>query len=155
MMMEVDDLLTVADNKAPSILLSLDISAAFDTVDHRRLLERSRELFGLDDVVLVRLHSYLTDRKQFVAVDGCRSKIVSTSTRLPQGSVLGPLLFSIFATPIGTLNPLYRHLGYHTTHSSMILNYALQSSQKQMETLSHYQIVLTRSPVGISRTTSF
>ena len=54
----VNDLLIAADNEAPSVLLSFDISAAFDTLNHRRLLERSGEFFGLDDVVLVWLHSY-------------------------------------------------------------------------------------------------
>ena len=56
----VSDLLTATDNKTPSVLLSLDVSAAFDTLDHRCLLERSRTLFGLDDSVLRWLESYLS-----------------------------------------------------------------------------------------------
>ena len=48
----VSDLLTATDSGSPSILLSLDISAAFDALDHLRLLERAKDLFGFDRVVL-------------------------------------------------------------------------------------------------------
>ena len=72
----VSDLLTATDNKTPSVLLSLDISAAFDTSDHRCLLERSRTLFGLDDSVLEWLESYLSGLEHFVSAGGCRSRTV-------------------------------------------------------------------------------
>ena len=99
----MNDLLSAKYSKSPSVLLSLDISAAFDTLDHQRLLEWAKELFGFDSVVLRWLGSYLAGREQFVGVDGRRSRTVRLSSGVPQGSVLGPLLFSIFTTPVGNL----------------------------------------------------
>ena len=99
----VIDLLSTADSKTPSVLLSLDISAAFDTLDHRRLLDRSEELFDFDDTVLQWLNSYIAGRSQFVSIGGRHSSTVTMTTGVPQGSVLGPLLFFILATPVGSL----------------------------------------------------
>ena len=65
----VNNLLTAADNKAPSMLLSPDISAAFDTLDHRRLFKSSREHFRLDVVVLVWLYSVC--RCWWVSIPNC------------------------------------------------------------------------------------
>ena len=55
----VSDLLSTTDSKTPSAFLSLDISAAFDNLNHRRLLDRSTELFGFADTVLQWLSLYL------------------------------------------------------------------------------------------------
>ena len=63
----VSDLLSTTDSKTPSVLVTLDISVAFDTLDHRRLLDRSKELFGFDDTILQWLSSYLSGRSQFVS----------------------------------------------------------------------------------------
>ena len=63
-----NDLLLSADNKDVSILVLLDLSAAFDTIDHCILLNRLRESFGLDGTVLNWLKSYLSERKQCVKI---------------------------------------------------------------------------------------
>ena len=57
----VSDLLSAIDGGEPSALLSLDISAAFDTLDHRRLLSHAHELVGFSDSVLKWMQSYLSD----------------------------------------------------------------------------------------------
>lgn len=108
----VNDLLTTVDSKRPSLLLSLDISAAFDTLDHSRLLQRANQLFGLTGRVNDWLKSYLSGRSSYVAVSGCRSPTVQNPTGVPQGSVLGPLLFSIFTTPVGRLISSF-NIDYH------------------------------------------
>ena len=99
----VNDVLMATDSGKPSILLSLDISAAFDKLDHTRLLQRATELFGLDDIVTNWLKSYLTNRTSYVFFQNCRSSVVGCNTGVTQGSVLGPLLFSIFTSPVGQL----------------------------------------------------
>ena len=60
----LNDLLTAADERVPSLLLSLDISAAFDTLDHAQLLNGTIELIGIDDTGPCWLRSYLFDRVQ-------------------------------------------------------------------------------------------
>ena len=89
----MSDISSPADDKIPTVLLSLDISAAFDTLDHNRFPLRANELFAVDDMVLDWLRSYLSGRYQFVSVGGSRSSYVLLSSGVPQGSVLGLLLF--------------------------------------------------------------
>ena len=89
----VNDLLVNVDSGSPSLLLSLDVSAAFDTLNHERLLQRAEDLFGFTDNTNLWLASYLTDRSSFVSMGTCTSNTVFHTTGVPQGSVLGPLLF--------------------------------------------------------------
>ena len=73
----VNDLLLAADIGCPSILLSLDISAAFDTLDHARLLQRATEVFGFTGNVYDWLGSYLSGRSSYVSVGGVCSAATS------------------------------------------------------------------------------
>ncbi len=101
-----------SDSVSLSILILLDLSAAFDTVNHIRLLNRLENVFGVSETVLTWFRSYLTDRQQFVYMNGSRSEKGPVRTGIPQGSILGPLLFSIYIFPLGLL---LRSLGlnYH------------------------------------------
>ena len=85
------------------MLLSLDISAAFVMLDHDRLLHRATELFRLSDQVINWLESYLTGRTSYFSIGNHRSSTVHSKTGVSQGSVLGPLLFSIFTSPLSRL----------------------------------------------------
>ena len=67
----VNDLLFATASISPSVLLSLDIRAAFDTLDHHRLLEWAKDLFGSDSTVLQWCCLYLVGREQFVGVTSC------------------------------------------------------------------------------------
>ncbi len=98
-----NDLLIAADSGYLSILVLLDLSAAFDTVDHAVLLTRLETVFGVTDTVLNWFTSYLSDRRQFVSLGGCRSKVGSVKFGVPQGSILSPLLFSMYIFPLGQL----------------------------------------------------
>lgn len=73
----------------------LDFSKAFDTVDHSILLKKLR-LYGLPDLLCKWFESYLKNRKQFVSADNCESSLLSVLCGVPQGSILGPLLFLIY-----------------------------------------------------------
>ena len=84
----VNDLLTNVDCEKPSVLLSLDISAAFDTLDHDLLLQRSGELFGLSGRVSEWLRTYLSGRTTYVSLAGFHSAAADFPTDVPQGSVL-------------------------------------------------------------------
>ena len=69
----------------------LDMSAAFDTVNHELLLKKL-ELYGLDAASIKWIGSYLSDRTQCVSIEGCLSKMLPVPTGVPQGSILSPLL---------------------------------------------------------------
>ena len=83
------------DSQQSVILLLLDLSAAFDTVDHTILMSRLSRRFGFKDGVLRWFSSYLSERKHFVSVNGGRSTgtLRDIPFGLPQGSVLGLSFF--------------------------------------------------------------
>ena len=81
----------------------LIIPAAFDTVNHRLLLDRLRIRYGLQGIVQAWICSYLDQRTQYVSVNNVKSKTSKVQRGVPQGSVLGPLLFSLYVSPIEDL----------------------------------------------------
>ena len=82
------------------LLVLLDSSAAFDTVDHNILLRRLETSFGVTGDSLKWFDSYLSGRTQRVMVDGKLSERCHLSFGVPQGSCLGPLLFSVYASKL-------------------------------------------------------
>lgn len=79
-------------------MIYLDISKAFDRVWHDGLLLKLKSI-GIRDPLLAWFKSYLSDRKQRVIIDGQSSEWTSVKAEVPQGSVLGPLLFLIYINP--------------------------------------------------------
>ena len=98
------DLLMALDRGCASFLVLLDLSAAFDTIDHGILLARLQSWFGISGVALDWLVSYLSDRVQRVHIKGVRSTERELLLGVPQGSVLGPLLFSLYTAPISEIS---------------------------------------------------
>ena len=96
-----NDILCALDNGNCVILVMLDLSVAFDTIDHKILLSRLSSRFGIYGKALSWLESYLTGRTQCVAIDGVKSTERELACGVPQGSVLGPLLFTSYTVPVG------------------------------------------------------
>lgn len=97
------DVLSSLDEGNVSILTLLDLSAAFDTIDHSILLSRLNTLYGISGSALDWFASYLLGRTQTVLVDGQTSHPASLSFGVPQGSVLGPIMFILYTKPVSSL----------------------------------------------------
>jgi retron-type reverse transcriptase len=85
-------------NQSPSattIAIFIDLKKAFDTVDHDILLKKL-ELYGIRNRANDWFKSYLSEREQFVTINGTNSENITIKCGVPQGSVLGPLLFLLF-----------------------------------------------------------
>ena len=98
-----NDILCAIDNNQCVALVLLDLSAAFDTVDHDILLHRLQYRFGIGDKCISWLKSYLSDRTQFVNIENKFSSSRNLRCGVPQGSVLGPLLYSMYTAPLADI----------------------------------------------------
>ena len=90
MLKVVSDIERAAGEGKCTVLLALDISAAFDAVDHNILCDRTRTDFGLSGLALDWVRSFVTDRSQYVAVGAEHSEVCSCNSGVPLGSILEP-----------------------------------------------------------------
>ena len=97
-----EDILHAFDNPNGVLLVLLDLSTAFDTVDHNILFSHVKNL-GVTDVALHWIRAYLSDCSQCVCINGVRSSKFPLCCCVPQGSVLGPILFSIYTLSLSTV----------------------------------------------------
>jgi hypothetical protein len=107
-----DDILQALDQKKVAVLVLLDLSAAFDTVDHQVLIERLHKRLGISGNSLKWFKSYLTQRFQSISINSTHSDLLELIFGVPQGSVLGPLLFTIYTLPLGDILRKY-NMGFH------------------------------------------
>ena len=94
------DILTALDSGSGAVLFMLDLSAAFDTIDHGILLSRLNSLYGISGDALDWFKSYLSNRVQRVIIGDTVSECKDLNFGVPQGSVLGPKIYCMYTKPI-------------------------------------------------------
>ena len=98
-----NDIRSSINDGTVTALTLLDLSAVFDTTDHTILFKRLDDLFEVARKALNQLKLYLTGRCQRIKHDHCLSSKADPTFGVPQGSVLGPLLFTLYTTPLSTM----------------------------------------------------
>ena len=92
-----------------SVLALLDFSSAFDTIDHSILVHHLHTDFGFTDAVLQWFSSYLTDRTHYVSLSNHSSAFAPVHSDVPQGSVVGPMLFTMYIKPLSVIIGTHYH----------------------------------------------
>lgn len=98
-----NDLLRAVDRHDEAVLILLDFSAAFDTIDHDILLHRLCQRYGITQTALKWFSTYLRGRTQCIDVGGVLSDEHLLEEGVPQGSVLGPVIFTMYTAPLGDI----------------------------------------------------
>src|SRR3989442_7236666 len=121
-----------------SLLLSVLISSAFDTIDHQILLDRLASFYSFSGLALSLLRSYLSDRTHHVVVQSSSSPAFHITTGVPQGSVLGPLLFSLYTSPISHILE-NTNISFHlyADDTQLCISFSSSDSSSALASLSH------------------
>lgn len=129
-----NDILRAVDDGKATCLVLLDLSAAFDTIDHQTLFTSLHDILGVRGLVLNWFSSYLSNRCQSVKINNTKSGSVELSYGVPQGSVLGPFLFCLYLLPLSHI--IRKHgmeLHIYADDTQLYCFFDIKSSQEAIE----------------------
>ena len=131
-----NDILMAMDKGQVTALTLLDLSAAFDTIDHPILMDRLQSWFGFSGLALDWFLSYLSNRSQQVRLEGTLSPRVHLPFGVPQGSVLGPVLFTLYTTPLsGVIRGHSIQHQLYADDSQLYMSFSSADSSTQLQGL--------------------
>ena len=107
----IDRLMISMDKGKTPLAIFLDFSKAFDTLDHEILLYKLK-YYGIKDKVFYLFRNYLTNRRQYTELGGVKSNLSNIKTGVPQGSILGPLLFLLYINDIADITKYLKTIIY-------------------------------------------
>ena len=122
-------------NKKISLLLLLDYSKAFDVIEHTIMMKKLKH-YGINGVALKWFESYLSGRQQFVTIEGTDSRPKDIQYGVPQGSILGPLLFIIYINDLPNISNLADFILYADDANIVITGYSEEEIQCKVDQLS-------------------
>lgn len=149
-----EHLLSALDNKNPTIGIFLDQTKAFDVVNHNILLEKLNN-YGIRGTANAWFSSYLSNRRQMVQIDSQNSDYLQVKCGVPQGSLLGPLLFLIYINDLPAYLPLSKNILYADDTNILISDIdSARLQAKANKTLENLQVWLNynRLHLNISKT---
>ena len=126
------EILTSLKKKQISILLLIDVSKAFDMVDHDILLSKLYH-YGIRGIAHAWIKSYLSGRKQYVSLNNKTSSILDIIYGVPQGSILGPILFIIYINDIPNICNLSKFILYADDANILITGNNLTEMETKLE----------------------
>ena len=107
----LDRVLSALNDKKLPVSIFMDLSKAFDTLDHKILIDKLK-YYGINGTPLCWFMSYLSSRTQYVEINNHISSRSTISTGVPQGSILGPLLFFIYMNDLPCASNLFHYILY-------------------------------------------
>ena len=138
----IDRIITQLDKDEIPINIYLDLSKAFDTIDHIILIDKLK-YYGVHGTNLNLFSSYLENRKQYMEIDNIKSNMLSITTGVPQGSILGPLLFIIYINDFAQASKMFNFLIYadDITLSSTLNVFSDNTHDQNLESLINEELV--------------
>ena len=123
------------DQDEVPINMYLDLSKAFDTIDHLILIDKLK--YGINGTNLNLFSSYLNNHKQYTEIDHIKSNMLPITTGIPQGSILGPLLFIIYINDFAQASKMFNFIIYadDTTLSSTLNTFNDNIQNDNLESL--------------------
>ena len=105
-------------------MVTLDLSVAFDTVNHKILLEVSNKYYGIQGVAFLWIKSYLANKQFWVQIEDKFLEVKLIDFSIPQGSILGPILFTCYASTLQELFTSHNSLSGYADDYSFIMSFS-------------------------------